>query len=153
MICGILFVTYGSTVFSSSLANVEKIEMGLYESSCFGMCMMLASFIVFDGLLDLWCVACSLLMFVYYSVCIACYMFYCVCEKFAECICYLSRCGSCSVVEYYGTVLGLGRPFIAHVLFSIVCMCFVTGPTVCSGVLSRCLLCLFAWGKLFQSHF
>ena len=53
MICGILFVTYGSTVFSSSLANVEKIEMGLYESSCFGMCMMLASFIVFDGLLDL----------------------------------------------------------------------------------------------------
>ena len=50
--------------------------------------------------------------FVYHSVCTACCMFHCDGVP-VECVCYLSRCGSCFVVECYGVDLCLGRAFIA----------------------------------------
>ena len=51
-ICGILFVMYGSSVFSSVFAITERSEMGLYDVPMFialfgfGIDMMLASFYV-----------------------------------------------------------------------------------------------------------
>ena len=48
MLCGILFVMYGSSVFSSVFAISERSEMGLYDvpmfMSLFGIGMMFASF-------------------------------------------------------------------------------------------------------------
>ena len=32
LLCGMLFVMYGGTIFSSVFANAEIIEMGLYEA-------------------------------------------------------------------------------------------------------------------------
>ena len=61
-----------------------------------------------------------------YSVCTACCMFYCVGELF-ECICYLSMCGCCFVVEYVGVVLCLDRPFVAEpcMVLHSVCVFFM----------------------------
>ena len=48
--CGMLFVMYESSVFSSVFVITERSEMGLYDVHmfmslfCFGICMMFASF-------------------------------------------------------------------------------------------------------------
>ena len=48
MLCGMLFVMYGSSVFSSVLAITERSELGLYDMpmfmSLFGIGIMFASF-------------------------------------------------------------------------------------------------------------
>ena len=43
--CGMLFVIYESTVFSSALANIDRSKMGLYKVLFgFGMGIMLTNF-------------------------------------------------------------------------------------------------------------
>ena len=48
--CGLLFVVYGSSVFSSVVAITERSKMGLYDVPmfmsflCFGISMMFARF-------------------------------------------------------------------------------------------------------------
>ena len=49
------------------------------------------------------------------------FLFYCFGELFVECVCYLSRCSSCSVVGYFGAFCVMIGFFPNHEWFSIVC--------------------------------
>ena len=71
------------------------------------------------------------------TVCFVCFAFDCVGELFVECVCYLCGEGDCLLLESDCVVFGL-------------CWCFVfqrvggvCDPSVCLGVHSICLICVF----------
>ena len=82
-------------------------------------------FTVFEGFLDLVSYigdGCSLLMCLF-SIMFVLHVVCCVCELFVEYICYLSRCGGCSVMEYDGVSLCLSRCLIlwSSILWFLFC--------------------------------
>ena len=63
-------------------------------------------------------------------------MFYYVSELFVECLCYLSRCNCCFVIEYYCADLCLGMPCI-YLVFDMH-VGFICDDIVCLDVPSGC---------------